>query len=175
MSLVSQMVERRGPPCVAEGHAGPVIKAHSALAVTDIINAIQPYNDTMSNPTWLVQPTTEAHQESIVFDFADELLDTILRALRTLNESDFSEIASIIPQPNASYPEPDSSFSPFNLPAVLVPPEVIEIDGLSVHSETDIQVRKEQWPEFYVRLKLHLLEDWMVRSNPVLHRVVDIE
>ncbi|KAM6495489.1 MIF4G like domain containing protein [Amanita muscaria] len=151
---VSNGRAKRAAMCAAEGlmFAGPVIKAHSALAVTDIINAIQAYNDTMSNPTWLVQPTTEAHQESIVFDFADELLDTILRALRTLNESDFSEIASIIPQPYASYPEPDSSFSPFNLPAVLVPPEVIEIDGLSVDSETDIQVRKEEWPEFYVRL-----------------------
>jgi len=63
----------------------------------------------------------------------------MLSALRSLNDSDFSETANIIPQPYSSYPELESSFSPFNLPAVLVPPEVIEIDGLSVNSEEDIK------------------------------------
>lgn len=72
--------------------------------------------------------------------------------MRTLNDSDFSETANIIPQPYSDYPEPDASFSLFNVPSVLVPPEVIEIDGIAGNSEEDIQVKKEEWPEFYLRL-----------------------
>jgi len=53
--------------------AGPVLKVHSPLAVTDIINAIQAYNDSMGHPRWLVQSTAEAHQEKTSNDFADEV------------------------------------------------------------------------------------------------------
>jgi len=81
-----------------------------------------------------------------------QLLDTILNALKALNDNDFSETANIIPQPYSDYTEPDASFSPFNVPSVLVPPEVIEIDGIAGNSDEDIQVKKEEWPEFYLRL-----------------------
>ncbi|KAF8629608.1 hypothetical protein AX15_003350 [Amanita polypyramis BW_CC] len=151
---VSHGRAKRAAMCAAEGlvFAGPILKLHSALSVTDIINAIQAYNETMSNPRWLVLSNAEVNQEKHSTENADELLDMILNALRALNDGDFSETASIIPQPYSVYPEPDASFLPFNLPTVLVPPELIEIDGLSGNSEEDIQVRKEEWPEFYLRL-----------------------
>jgi nuclear cap-binding protein subunit 1 len=53
--------------------AGPILKAHSALSVTDIINAIQAYNETMNNPRWLVQSSAEAHQEKNSDENTDEV------------------------------------------------------------------------------------------------------
>ncbi|KAK2462294.1 hypothetical protein APHAL10511_005600 [Amanita phalloides] len=151
---VSHGRAKRAAMCAAEGlmFAGPILKAHSAVNVAEVISAIQAYNDTMSNPRWLVQPFAEAHQEKISNENADELLDTVLSALRTLDDCDFSETANIIPQPYSDYPELDASFSPFNVPSVLVPPEVIEIDGIAGNSEEDIKVLREEWPEFYFRL-----------------------
>ncbi|KAF8632011.1 hypothetical protein AX17_004954 [Amanita inopinata Kibby_2008] len=145
---------KRAAMCAAEGlmFAGPILKLHSAMSVTDMINAIQAYNDTMASPRWLVQPTVEGHSEKAVNEYADELLDTLLNALKVLNDGDFSGTATIIPQPYSDYPEPDSSFSPFNLPTVLVPPEVIEIDDLSGNAGEDIQVKKEEWPEYFLHL-----------------------
>lgn len=82
-----------------------------------------------------------------------QLLDTVLQALRTLDESDFAETASSFCQPYASYEDPDlTTFTPYNLPSVLVPPEVIELDGLSTDSGEDAQVKKEEWPEYFLRL-----------------------
>ena len=40
----------------------------------------------------------------------------------------------------------------FDLPSILVPPEVVELDTLSTESGEDALVKKEEWPEFYVRL-----------------------
>jgi nuclear cap-binding protein subunit 1 len=82
-----------------------------------------------------------------------QLLDTVLRALRTLDESDFTETASSFSQPYASYADPDlTTFTPYDLPSVLVPPEVIELDGLSTDSGEDSQVKKEEWPEYFLCL-----------------------
>jgi len=38
------------------------------------------------------------------------------------------------------------------LPAVLVPPEVIELDAMSADSGEESSVKKEEWPEFFIRL-----------------------
>jgi hypothetical protein len=77
----------------------------------------------------------------------------VLQTLRTLDESDFAETASSFSQPYADYADLDSTtFTPYNLPSVLVPPEVIELDGLSTDSGEDAQVKKEEWPEYLLRL-----------------------
>jgi nuclear cap-binding protein subunit 1 len=34
----------------------------------------------------------------------------------------------------------------------LVPPEVIELDGMATDSSEDAQVKKEEWPEYYIAL-----------------------
>ena len=76
-----------------------------------------------------------------------------MRSLKQLNDSDFTGTANIYPQPYANYPTLDSSvLSPFNLPSVLVPPEVIELDGIPTESEEDAQVKKDEWPEYLLRL-----------------------
>ena len=60
---------------------------------------------------------------------------------------------STYPQPYAQYPDFDPADTPeFNLPSVLVAPEVIELDGLPAESEEEAQVKKEEWPEFFLRL-----------------------
>lgn len=40
----------------------------------------------------------------------------------------------------------------FELPSVLVPPEVIELDTLSTDTGEDAQAKKEEWPDYYIRL-----------------------
>ena len=57
-----------------------------------------------------------------------QLLETILTTLRTLVASDFSETANSYPQPYLIRPPPAADFTPFDLPSVLVPPEVIDLD-----------------------------------------------
>ena len=82
-----------------------------------------------------------------------QLLDTILASLRALNSSDFAETFTSFPQPYASYPDLDAAtLPPFELPLVLVPPEIIELDGLSANSGEEAQVKKEEWPEYFLRL-----------------------
>jgi nuclear cap-binding protein subunit 1 len=73
-----------------------------------------------------------------------------LTALKALNSSDFYDISNSFPQPYADGPE--LIVPPFDLPSVLVPPEVIELDGLAVDSSEDAPVKKEEWPEYYISL-----------------------
>lgn len=41
---------------------------------------------------------------------------------------------------------------PFDLPSVLVPPEVTELEVLSTESSEDAPIKKEEWPEYMLRL-----------------------
>jgi nuclear cap-binding protein subunit 1 len=45
-----------------------------------------------------------------------------------------------------------STVVPFDLPSVLVPPEVIELEVLSPESSEDAPIKKEEWPEYMLRL-----------------------
>jgi nuclear cap-binding protein subunit 1 len=45
-----------------------------------------------------------------------------------------------------------STLVPFDLPSVLVPPEVIELEVLSPESSEDAPIKKEEWPEYMLRL-----------------------
>ena len=75
-----------------------------------------------------------------------QLIDSLLSACRALAETDFAEPP--FPRPYASLAELDAV--PFTLPSVLVPPEAIE--GLTTEIEEDAPVKKEEWPEFFIRL-----------------------
>lgn len=79
-----------------------------------------------------------------------QLLDAALATLKTLDASDFAETSESWPQPYNAYPGFDTS--PFELPSILVPPEVIELDSLSTDSGEDTHVQKEEWPQFRLRL-----------------------
>ncbi|KAJ6567374.1 MIF4G like-domain-containing protein [Mycena vulgaris] len=152
---VSHGRAKKAAVCAAEGLmiAGPILKPSSAEHVQEIINAIQAYNDTVTSPKWLIGPILKMYSDEGSTSNADELLDVVLQALRTLDESDFAETASSFAQPYASHSDPDlATFTPYNLPSVLVPPEVIELDGLSTDSGEDAQVKKEEWPEYFLRL-----------------------
>jgi nuclear cap-binding protein subunit 1 len=46
----------------------------SALNVTEIINAIQAYNDTIASSKWLVQPTMILRSETSSLENADEVI-----------------------------------------------------------------------------------------------------
>jgi nuclear cap-binding protein subunit 1 len=45
-----------------------------------------------------------------------------------------------------------STVVPFDLPSVLVPPEVTELEVLSTESSEDAPIKKEEWPEYMLRL-----------------------
>jgi nuclear cap-binding protein subunit 1 len=82
-----------------------------------------------------------------------QLLDILLSTLNTLNQSDFTETANCIPQPYTTHQDIDPSvLSPYQLPLVLVPPEVIEFDSMSAESGEESQIKRDEWPEFFIRL-----------------------
>ncbi|KAF7354888.1 Nuclear cap-binding protein subunit 1 [Mycena sanguinolenta] len=152
---VSNGRAKKAAVCAAEGLmiGGPILKPSSAERVQEVINGIQAYNDSATSPKALTRPIVELYSDEISTPNADELLDTALQALRTLDESDFAETASSFLQPYATYPDLDlSTFTLYDLPSVLVPPEVIELDGLSTDSGEDAQVKKEEWPEYFLSL-----------------------
>ncbi|KAH9894092.1 cap binding protein 80-PB [Cubamyces lactineus] len=138
--------------CAAEGLmiAGPVIKQDPSLDVSEIITALQTYIDSTKDAKTLVQPVVQLFTDSPILEHAEEWLDCALAALQTLNASDFAQTADSYPQPYLS--SPPWTEEPFNLPGVLVPPEVIELDGLTTESGEDAQPKKEEWPQCYVRL-----------------------
>lgn len=58
-----------------------------------------------------------------------------------------------IPQPYQKFDDIDPSIlARYDLPVVLVPPEVIELDSLSADSGEETQAKKQEWPEFFIRL-----------------------
>jgi nuclear cap-binding protein subunit 1 len=79
-----------------------------------------------------------------------QILECGLTVLKALNSSDFNDIPNSFPQPYIDGPE--LTAPPFDLPSVLVPPEVIELDGLAADSSEDAKVKKEEWPEYYISL-----------------------
>ena len=67
-----------------------------------------------------------------------------------MNTSDFSQIPDAFPQPYLDVQQ--FGDVPFDLPSVLVPPEVIELDTFSTESGEDAPAKKEEWPSYHVRL-----------------------
>jgi hypothetical protein len=80
------------------------------------------------------------------------VLDTALAVVKNLQGSDFLEEHTSHVHPYISYTDLDSDFVKFDLPLILVPPEVIELDSLATESGEDSQVKKDEWPEFQIRL-----------------------
>lgn len=78
------------------------------------------------------------------------MLDCAVSALKTLDSSDFVDVSGIFPQPYSVMST--STVVPFDLPSVLVPPEVIELEVLSAESSEDTPIKKEEWPEYMLRL-----------------------
>ncbi|KAF8803946.1 hypothetical protein BYT27DRAFT_6725890 [Phlegmacium glaucopus] len=152
---VSHGRAKRAALCAGEGliFAGPTLKAHSPTSVDEIINAIQAYADTTSHTKWLVSPTTRISSNTIPHENTVELLDNLLTSLIILNQKDFDDVSTCIPQPYKKYDDIDPSIlARYDLPVVLVPPEVIELDSLSADSGEESQAKKQEWPEFFIRL-----------------------
>ena len=70
--------------------------------------------------------------------------------MKTLNSQDFANLSDIFPRPYLDGPE--SVLPPFDLPSVLVPPEVVEMDTLGESSSEEAQVKREEWPEYHLTL-----------------------
>ncbi|CAL1699455.1 unnamed protein product [Somion occarium] len=149
---VSHGRAKKAALCASEGLmiAGPVIKENPSTNVIDIISAIQAYIESSADSKRLVQPTVALFSDSVTVEAADEILDSALATLQILNSSDFSQTAESYPQPYLVAPKPSSA--PFELPSILVPPEVIELDSLHTDSGEDALVKKEEWAEFYIRI-----------------------
>ncbi|KAH9991616.1 MIF4G like-domain-containing protein [Russula compacta] len=146
---VSNGRAKRAARCAAEGlmRAGQVLKDYSAAAVFEMIASIQTYNDSVKTAKWLVHPLARLHSLEISAEHADEILDCAVSALKTL---EFIDVSGIFPQPYAAMST--STVVPFDLPSVLVPPEVIELEVLSPESSEDAPIKKEEWPEYMLRL-----------------------
>ncbi|EIN10194.1 hypothetical protein PUNSTDRAFT_43188 [Punctularia strigosozonata HHB-11173 SS5] len=150
---VSQGRGKKAALCAAEGlmRAGPALVEDSSTNVNEIISAIQTYVDSVPASKRLVQPLVRLHTDSDS-ENAAELLDAALAALSALSASDppFAETSAVFLQPYLTLPPFTADL--FQLPSVLVPPEVIELDGMATEEGEDAPVKKEEWPEYYVRL-----------------------
>ncbi|KAF8841289.1 hypothetical protein BDN67DRAFT_989826 [Paxillus ammoniavirescens] len=168
--------------CAIEGLliAGAVIKKSSSPNTGEIIKAIQSFNESITSSKLLVQPMVSLHSDSPVLENADELLDNGLTVLKALEESDFLDAWSNVPQPYLDYPDLDPIVSsPFELPSILVPPEVIELDGLATDAGEDAQVKKEDWPEYFFYLfdntvtpEPTSMSGFLIRSN--IRDIIDV-
>ncbi|KAA1465941.1 hypothetical protein DENSPDRAFT_830650 [Dentipellis sp. KUC8613] len=148
---VSHGRAKRAALCAVEGlmRAGQVLKEYSAASVIEMIAGLQTYNESISDVKWLVQPLVQLHSKDVLAEHANEYLESAVVALKTLETADFAETESIYPQP---YRDSPALLTPFDLPSVLVPPEVIELDGLSTEAGEDALVKKEEWPDYHLRL-----------------------
>lgn len=63
---------------------------------------------------------------------------------------------------------------PYDLPLVLVPPEVIEMETLSTASE-EVQIKKEDWPEFFIRLFPNDVGDLLLIGVPFFFNTMSAE
>ncbi|KAI9572404.1 MIF4G like-domain-containing protein [Boletus coccyginus] len=169
--------------CATEGLliAGPVIKKSLSPNTTEIIKAIQTFNDSVVSSKVLAQPMISLESsDAALLENAQELLESGLAVLKALDSSEFLDPWSSVPQPYLDYPDLDPTVSsPFELPSILVPPEVIELDGLATDAGEDAQVKKEDWPEYFFRLfddtitpELMSVSGFLVRSN--IRDTVDI-
>ncbi|KAF9645332.1 hypothetical protein BDM02DRAFT_3101505, partial [Thelephora ganbajun] len=149
---VSQGRAKRAALCTVEGllMAGRALKDHSVASVLDIINAVQAYVDTTTSSKSLVQPIVRFHALAEPIEGSIEILDCGLAAMKTLNSQDFVNLSDVFPQPYLDGPE--LVLPPFDLPSVLVPPEVVEMDTFGESSSEEAQVRREEWPEYHLIL-----------------------
>ncbi|TFL05453.1 MIF4G like-domain-containing protein [Pterulicium gracile] len=144
---------KRAALCAAEGLmiAGYTIKQADPDKATSMIEAIQSYNDGIITTKWIVQPDGQFSNEQQASQCGAELLECVLSALKELNALDFT--TTFIPRPYCDYPSLSSAeFSYFRLPSILVAPEVIEVETISTSTGEEIQVKKEEWPEYLLKL-----------------------
>ncbi|KAJ4471983.1 MIF4G like-domain-containing protein [Lentinula aciculospora] len=148
---VSHGRAKRAALCAAEGLmiAGAVLTSTAPTFPSEIIASIQTYAETTISGKWIVQPMVLLHSPAVTVENADELLATALTTLKALESSGFE---GPFPRPYSEYPPLDTSlFTPFGLPLVLVPPEVIELEVLSSEAE-ESEIKREEWPEYFLRL-----------------------
>ncbi|KAJ3777062.1 MIF4G like-domain-containing protein [Lentinula raphanica] len=148
---VSHGRAKRAALCAAEGLmiAGAVLSSSKPTFPNEVVTSIQTYTETTNSGKWIVQPVVRLHSPNVEVENADELLDTAINALKALESAGFE---GPYPRPYSGYPPLDiSSFTPFSLPSVLVPPEVIELEGLSTEAE-ESEIKRQEWPEYFLRL-----------------------
>ncbi|KAF9643748.1 hypothetical protein BDM02DRAFT_3181735 [Thelephora ganbajun] len=145
-----ETVAKRAALCAVEGllMAGRALKDHSVASVLDIINAVQAYVDTTTSSKSLVQPIVRFHALAEPIEGSIEILDCGLAAMKTLNSQDSVNLSDVFPQPYLDGPE--LVLPPFDLPSVLAPPEVVEMDTFGESSSEEAQVRREEWPEYHL-------------------------
>ena len=89
---------------------------------------------------------------SFVTTSSCQALDAAIAVLKKLDECNFIETSSSFPQPYDSSLSGDSS-PYFDLPSVLVPPEIIELEGLGEGEDSTAGTpRQEEWPEYRLNL-----------------------
>lgn len=81
------------------------------------------------------------------------MLDSLLNALDILNAADFAGTVDCIPQPYLKDGATTFDVPKYDLPSVLVPPEIIEVEGITSEAGSDEgRIKREEWPEYYFRV-----------------------
>jgi nuclear cap-binding protein subunit 1 len=131
--------------------AGYTLKQAAPEKVAAMIESILGYNEGVVAPKWVVQPDAHFSLDKQPSTYSFELLNCAVSALKALDTEDFTSHSFL--RPYADYPSLSGpSFVRFDLPSVLVPPEIIEVEGLSATTGEELQVKKEEWPEHFLKL-----------------------
>ncbi|THH27714.1 hypothetical protein EUX98_g6476 [Antrodiella citrinella] len=136
--------------CVCEGLmiAGRGLENDPSTNITDVVDAVRTYIQAEAKLKRLVRPVAGNFSGDVSAEVADEFLESALSALEIMRATGFPHHSDCFPRPYAELAVDGAVI--FDLPSVLVPPEVIELDGLSPDNEDFI--KKAEWAEFYIHL-----------------------
>ncbi|KDQ07778.1 hypothetical protein BOTBODRAFT_70220 [Botryobasidium botryosum FD-172 SS1] len=137
--------------CVGEGliRAGSVLYDAHREEITELLASISSLSESYTTLKALTRPVTLYHDPAHASG-SDELLDSLLAVLSELQAASFP-LVSCIPRSHEHFPQ--TTTSPFDLPAVLVPPEVVEIDGEeAAAADPEKSSIKTDMPSSYLRL-----------------------
>lgn len=90
-----------------------------------------------------------------------QLIDNLLATLNNLRESGFTALPVCVPRPHQSFPE---TLSPFELPSVLVPPELDTVED-GVADTTERKGKRGEMPS----IALRVFEDEVSHFVTVVH------
>ncbi|KAG9017386.1 hypothetical protein FRB95_000806 [Tulasnella sp. JGI-2019a] len=132
---VSYSRARQAGLCAGEGllRAGVVLHTHDATSVNDIITALKAFADGSSQAKSLVAPLVRSYDR--LGDVSEELPDCketigcLVKSLTHMQDSSFQRRPAALPEPLPPVMTPGIEPLLFELSAVLVPPDALDLEG----------------------------------------------
>ncbi|KAG8851988.1 hypothetical protein FRB96_009004 [Tulasnella sp. 330] len=132
---VSYTRARQAGLCAGEGvlRAGVALHAHDAAGVNDLIAALKAFSDGSSQAKSLVAPLVRSYDnpEDVEVDLPDckETIQCLVKSLVDMQDASFERRPAALPEPLPPVMAPGVEPLLFELSAVLVPPDALDLEG----------------------------------------------